>query len=243
MTIAKRFESRNYNAFMKIRFYFDPICPWCWITSRWMTEVQKERDLQVEFCSFSLAVKNNLLDENSDSEYAPMARITHKILRIVEKIKQDNPDNATELVAAFYAYIGNKIHVQGETETDHAVEVLESIGLDSSYADAQEDSSYDKEIKASMDLAMKSVGNDVGVPIMILETDDGDRGFFGPVISELPSADDGKKLFDAIASMISLPGFYELKRTREISPNTASTARLFDSQAIDGIEGEACSIG
>lgn len=163
MTIAKRFESRNYNAFMKIRFYFDPICPWCWITSRWMTEVQKERDLQVEFCSFSLAVKNNLLDENSDSEYAPMARITHKILRIVEKIKQDNPDNATELVAAFYAYIGNKIHVQGETETDHAVEVLESIGLDSSYVDAQEDSSYDKEIKASMDLAMKSVGNDVGV--------------------------------------------------------------------------------
>lgn len=228
---------------MKIRFYFDPICPWCWITSRWMTEVQKERDLQVEFCSFSLAVKNNLLDEDSDSEYAPMARITHKILRIVEKIKQDNPDNATELVAAFYAAIGNKIHVQGDAETNHAIEVLESIGLDASYADAQEDSSYDKAINDSMDLAIKTVGNDVGVPIMILETQDGDRGFFGPVISELPSSEDGLKLYDSIAGMISLPGFYELKRTREIGPDTASTARLFDSQAVDGMEGEACPIG
>jgi hypothetical protein len=229
---------------MKIRFYIDPICPWCWITSRWMTEVSAHRDLEIEFCSFSLAIKNDILGSDSQEGYAPAANKTHGILRIIEKIKQESGDKANELVAKFYAEAGKKIHVEGNNEFNWVRDALDEIGVDSSFANARNDESFDVAIKASMDLSMKSVGNDVGVPILILETENGDRGFFGPVISELPTTEESLILFDSISAMISIPGFYELKRTREIDSDTASTARLFDGVQVSTStdESQACPL-
>lgn len=230
---------------MKIRFYIDPVCPWCWITSRWMTEVSTERNLEIEFCSFSLAIKNDLMDESKTEGYGPVARATHSFLRVIEKIKQDEGDNANEIVARFYSSIGKRIHIQGDKEFNFLNDVLSEIGLDLSYADASTDTSLDKAITDSMDLVMETVGNDVGVPILILETPEGDRGFFGPVISELPSKEDSLKLYDGIASMISLGAFYELKRTREVGPDIQTTARLFAQANADNeiADGDACPIG
>ncbi len=228
---------------MKIRFYIDPICPWCWITSRWMTQVATQRDLEIEFCSFSLAAKNDVLDDTSEDGYGPAARMTHGLLRVIEKIKQDCGEQANDLVAKFYTEIGKRLHVESSKNTDWLVDVLVEIGLDKTYAKAENDKSYDIAIKKSIELALETVGDDVGVPIMILETPEGDRGFFGPVIAELPTMQDSLKLYDGISTMISLNAFYELKRTREVGPDVQSTALLFPdtSSEISG-EGDACPI-
>ena len=165
-----------------------------------MTEVSAHRDLEIEFCSFSLAIKNDILGSDSQEGYAPAANKTHGILRIIEKIKQESGDKANELVAKFYAEAGKKIHVEGNNEFNWVRDALDEIGVD--------------------------------------------RGFFGPVISELPTTEESLILFDSISAMISIPGFYELKRTREIDSDTASTARLFDGVQVSTStdESQACPL-
>lgn len=206
---------------MKIDFYFDPICPWCWITSRWLTQVQEDRDLEVSFKSFSLAIKNDILHGESDSPYAEPAKRTHKLLRVVEEIRKRDGDAK---VADFYTKVGSKIHIDGSQDLDWLAEVLSELGYGADVVLSADDESLDTTIEASMQGAFEVAGDDIGVPVLAVETSEGMSGFFGPVISELPDKEEGLKLFDGISEMVSFPHFYELKRTRTVEANTQSTA-------------------
>ncbi|HQZ14602.1 MAG TPA: DsbA family protein [Acidimicrobiia bacterium] len=211
---------------MQVSFYIDPICPWCWITSRWMTDVATDRDLEVIFKPFSLAIKNDLMDPNSTSEYAPVARETHRILRVMEAVRKAH---GNEGVAKLYSEVGHKIHNQGEKTFEWMSFVLDSLGFDTSLLEAGDDESYDEAINAFMEEAFEVCGTDIGTPVLRLESEDGPRGFFGPVISELPEHEEGLALWDGISAMISFPNFFELKRTRDVGPDIASTERLFEN--------------
>lgn len=206
---------------MQIDFYFDPICPWCWITSRWLTQVQEDRDLEVAFKSFSLAIKNDVLHGNSDYPYAVPARRTHKLLRVAEEIRKRN---GNDKVAEFYTKAGTKIHIEGSDDIEWLGDVLSELGYGEDIAQAVDDEGLDKVIKDSMQGAFAVAGEDIGVPVLAVQTSEGMSGFFGPVISELPNKEEGLKLFDGIAEMVSFPHFYELKRTRTVGPDTQSTA-------------------
>ncbi len=211
---------------MQVSFYIDPICPWCWITSRWMADVAKDRDLDVIFKSFSLAIKNNFLHSDSDSPYAEPSRATHRILRVMEAVRKEY---SNEMVSNLYTQVGYKIHHEGEKTFEWLSFVLDSLKIDTALLEAQDDESYDEIIKASMEEAFEVCGTDIGTPILRIESEDGPRGFFGPVISELPGHSEGLALWDGISAMISFPNFFELKRTRNVEPDITSTQRLFEN--------------
>ena len=211
---------------MNVDFFFDPICPWCWITSRWLNDVASDRDLTVNFKPFSLAIKNNVLDPNTQGLYAEASRSTHRLLRVVESVRKEYGDDAA---GQLYTEIGRKIHVDGEKTTEWISFLLDSLKLDTAHAEAADDEAFDSIIEASMDEAFAAVGTDVGVPIIKTDTKSGPQGFFGPVISVLPEHEEGLALWDGISAMISYPSFFELKRTREAAPDTVSTARVFEN--------------
>lgn len=190
-----------------------------------MTDVAKDRDLEVIFKPFSLAIKNDLLDPNSKSEYAPLARETHRILRVMEAVREEH---GNEGVGKLYEQVGYKIHNDGEKTFEWLSFVLDSLGMDTSLLEASEDETLDQKIKEYMDEAFEVCGTDIGTPVLRIETSDGPRGFFGPVISELPEHQEALALWDGISAMISFPNFFELKRTREVGPDMASTERLFE---------------
>lgn len=209
---------------MQVSFYIDPICPWCWITSRWMADVAKDRDLTVIFKPFSLAIKNDVLHKDSDSPYAPASRQTHRILRVMESVRKEYGDDA---VARLYTEVGHKIHNEGEKTIEWLSFILDSLKLDTAHVEAEDDESFDEIIENYMQEAFEVCGTDIGTPVLRIESDHGPRGFFGPVISELPDHDQCLALWDGISAMISFPNFYELKRTREVSPDISTTERMF----------------
>jgi len=205
---------------MKIRFYFDPICPWCWVTSRWLMDVKSDRSIEVEWMPFSLAIKNNENLESDDDHV-----FTHKLLRIGAQLKEQHP----EMIEEFYTTTGKLIHVDGQRDPQSiAQQTLKSLSLDSDLISALDNEEYDSKITDSMQTALDVVGDDVGTPIILFESDDEWNGYFGPVISALPNHEDGLKLWDGLSEMASNKLFYELKRTRTEGANTASTKVQFD---------------
>ena len=198
---------------MEIIFWIDPICPWCWMTARWAVDlVQPQRDLSITWQPISLLLKNTP-DEDSPW-YAKMAH-THGLLRVMESVRAAEGNDA---VFKFYWAAGAAIH-HDETTDVSAVEVLKSAGLDVSHADAFDDVAFDPTIEASMERAFELVGTDVGTPIIEFPTKAGDaKGIFGPVISELPSQEDALVMWDAMATLASMDGFWELKRSRSVRP-------------------------
>lgn len=189
-----------------------------------MTDVAKDRDLTVVFKPFSLAIKNDVLHNNSDSPYAPASRQTHRILRVMESVRKEYGDDA---VAKLYTEVGHKIHNEGETTIEWLSFVLDSLRFDTAHLQAEDDETFDVIIEASMEEAFEVCGTDIGTPVLRIESEEGPRGFFGPVISVLPEHEEGLALWDGISAMIAFPNFYELKRTREVDPDVASTERLF----------------
>lgn len=194
---------------MQIEFYFDPLCPWCWITSRWITEVGEHRDLELTWRSFSLALKN---DSDGSKNYRPTEEWGLRGLRVIEAVRRALGE---EVVARVYAEMGARKHNDGIGFPDHA-NVLSTLGIDPAYAAAGEDDSWDAVIQASMDAALELAGDDVGVPTIVYE---GRTAFFGPVISPAPTGDAALRLWDALATLATTTdGFFELKRTREVGP-------------------------
>jgi hypothetical protein len=185
-----------------------------------MVDVKDDRDLQVVFKPFSLAVKNGLFNEDATYPHAPMARKTHGILRVMESVRKEYGDDA---VSDLYTKVGTKIHIEDDKSTDWMSSLLEASNIDTRHLKAADDESFDADINASMEEAFEVCGTDIGTPVIRVDTETGARGFFGPVISTLPDHEEGLRLWDGIATMISFPDFYELKRTREVGPNVAST--------------------
>jgi hypothetical protein len=208
---------------MNVSFYFDPGCPWCWITSRWITQVSEDRSIEVTFKPFSLAMKNDLLDKEDAHEYGPAVNRSHKLLRVCERIREDY---GNDKVDEFYTRAGAKIHIDADHALDWVTAVCEEIGVDPSVVEALTDTRYDDVLKKSLASAIEIAGDDVGVPLFAIEDESGSRGFFGPVISEMPSKEEGLALWDGISAMVSFPSFFELKRTRDVDANTQSTRHM-----------------
>lgn len=205
---------------MQVRFYFDPICPWCWITSRWLNDVvAPERDIQIDWRPISLFVRN---EDNPDvpEEYVEPTRWSLKLLRVVEAMRAGGDEAA---VGAFYTELGNRIHRDESRDFDVA-DALVAAGADAGYAIAYDDDSLDDAVRASTAEAEAVAGDDVGTPIIAYEIDGEWKGYFGPVIPAVVEGEAGLRLWDGLSMLIETDGFYELKKTRNVGPQVPGRA-------------------
>ena len=210
-----------------INFYFDPVCPFAWLTSKWVRSVMEQRDYAVEWRFISLRMINANVDY--DAHFPPEYEAGHtaglRLLRVAAKAREEHGRAA---VALLYAALGKHIFdspadTKGDLlRRDHRgtsafVEpILAEAGLAAELADALDDPSFDPQIRAETDEALGLTGKDVGTPIIHFQPPTG-VAFFGPVISRLPGEDDAVRLWDHVVGLASFPGFAELKRSlREV---------------------------
>ena len=196
----------------KVRFWVDPICPWCWVTARWILEVAPERDLEITWEPISLLIKN---DPKPDSSFYAPLQWTYGLLRILESVRTTEGETA---VGDLYVEYGRRIHHDGEREWDPAL-ALVAVGLDPSHAAAATDEQWDAELRRRMGDGLALVGEDVGTPIISVIADDGrEVAAFGPVITKVPEIKDSLALWDTFTTVIQLEEFWEIKRTRTRRP-------------------------
>lgn len=208
---------------MNVRFWFDPLCPWCWITSHWVDEVARHRDIDVDWRSISLRVRNE--DRALDPEYArragPAMERGFALLRIVEALRAAGH---ADQVRAAYLEFGRHFHHDEDGLTFDVGDALAKAGIDPGFADAYDDESWDEHVRTSTWDAEAIAGDDVGTPIVAFEVDGEWRGYFGPVIPAVPDTAQALRLWDGLEAMVGVDGFYELKRTRTVGPDMASVS-------------------
>ena len=191
----------------KAEFWFDPACPFAWITSRWMLEVEKVRDVQVEWHVMSLAYLNQNKDDISD-DYREFLATAWGPVRVLIAAEQAH---GNEVLLPLYTAMGNRIHLE-KRDRDRAMieDSLAEAGLPVSLADAMDDSSYDDAVAKSHHAGMDQVGDEVGTPTISIDG----TAFFGPVISKAPRGEEAGQLWDGALLLASYPLFFELKRSR-----------------------------
>jgi 2-hydroxychromene-2-carboxylate isomerase len=194
-----------------VDFWFDPMCPWAWMTSRWLLEAAEVRDLEPRFHVMSLAVLNEGRDIPED--YRKMLEKAWGPVRVAIAAAAKSGD---EVLAPLYTALGERIHLGGrEIDRQLVEEALEEVDLPTDLADVMTSDEYDEELRASHQRAMDLVGEDVGTPVIAV----GDVAFFGPVVTPAPKGEDAGRLWDGVLAVASTPGFYELKRTRTQGPD------------------------
>ncbi len=205
---------------MHVRFWFDPACPFCWVTSRWLVRVAGQRDVQIEWLPISLLEKNGTRPGEPFYEEVTASR---GMLRVAEALRAAGHG---ESIGDFYTGLGRALHVDGVPVDVKAL--LESLGLDRRFAQASQDDRYDAAILEAMDEGLELVGDAVGTPIIAVERSDGSGavGLFGPVITRLPDLEASLRLWDGFLAMVETDGFYELKRTRAEAPARVAHADL-----------------
>ena len=200
----------------EVEFWFDPMCPWAWITSRWVHEVSGVRELDVTWSVMSLAV----LNEGNDipPEYAEAMAAAWKPVRVCIAAEAEF---GKSVLGPLYTALGTRIHVRGRKDYDSIIaESLVDVGLPEALAAAADSESFDVQLRASHQRGISLVGAEVGTPVIAVPGADGEPvAFFGPVITPMPIGDDAVRLWDGALLVASVPGFYELKRTRTVEPS------------------------
>jgi 2-hydroxychromene-2-carboxylate isomerase len=206
-----------------LRFYFDPVCPFAWMTSKWVRMVAARREYAVEWRFISLRQVNAQVDYASHfpADYEAGHTDGLRLLRIAAQVRADHGADA---VARLYEESGRAIFevdaapAAGERSTPAFAEpVLARAGLPAELTAALDDGSWDAEIQAETDEALALTGKDVGTPILHFQPPDG-VAFFGPVISRLPGEDEAVALWDHVVALAAFPGFAELKRSLRERP-------------------------
>ena len=189
--------------------WFDSLCPWEWMTSRWALEVAKVRDVEVVFHVMSLSV----LNEGRDLSAAYRDKMDNSWAgaRVCLAVQQQYPEKLT----ALYTALGTRIHL-GEQSNDrdtHEAALVE-VGLPVELADAGDTDGNDKALRAAQAEVTAAVGDEVGTPVIRV----GGMSLFGPVMSPAPKGEEAGKLWDGFVNVLAYPGFFELKRTRTVDP-------------------------
>ncbi|MET1052543.1 MAG: disulfide bond formation protein DsbA [Mycetocola sp.] len=193
-----------------VDFWFDPSCPWAWMTSRWVDEVSRLRNLDVTWHVMSLAVLNE--DQDVSEEYRaffPRAlRYTRLVAAAQEKFGQ-------AIVKPLYDALGMQIHPGESTDPDTVIaQALAEVGLPPEFADYSLTDEHDPQMRASHFDGIGRVGQDVGTPVIAVN----DVAFFGPVISPSPQGEEAARLWDGVVAVAAYPGFFEMKRSRTVGP-------------------------
>ncbi|MFB8771496.1 mycothiol-dependent nitroreductase Rv2466c family protein [Streptomyces broussonetiae] len=202
-----------------VDFWFDPLCPWAWMTSRWVLEVEKLRDIEVRWHLMSLAVLNeNKLDELPE-DYREM--LTTKAWGPVRVVIAARQEHGPEVLGDLYTALGIRIHNKDEGAGRETVAAaLKDVGLPDSLMDHWDDTPYESELRASHNEGIEKVGQDVGTPVIAVPGSDGEQiAFFGPVVTPAPKGEEAARLWDGTLMVASIPGFYEIKRTRTKGPD------------------------
>jgi len=191
-------------------FWFDPLCPFAWISSRWILEVEQVRDIEVQWHVMSLGYLNQ--DKDIPDDYRELLRPAWGPVRVLVRAAEEHGDT---VLLPLYTAMGTRIHNDGRGLTvDNAREIvgeaLDEVGLPSGLLDAMEDSSLDEAVARSHHEGMDAVGNEVGTPTIHIDG----AAFFGPVLSSIPRGEEAGQLWDGCVAVAKVPYFYELKRSR-----------------------------
>jgi hypothetical protein len=194
-----------------VDLWVDPACPWAWMTSRWILEAAKVRDLEVDFHVMSLALLNE--DRDLSDEYKTLLEKAWGPVRVLIAAEERH---GNDIVEPLYSAMGIRHHVGGNKNMTEVISgALSDVGLEPELADAATSTEYDEALRKSHHAGMDPVGYDVGTPVIHV----GDVAFFGPVVTPAPKGEAAGKLFDGVMLVAGTPGFYELKRTRTDGPN------------------------
>jgi hypothetical protein len=194
--------------------WFDPRCPWAWITSRWLLEVERVRPVDVRFHVMSLSVLN---EHRTEERYQKSNAVGWGPVRLAIAAEQRY---GNDVLRPLYTALGTRIHLhKEELGRELYTGALADAGLDVDLAAAADDPSYDEAVRASHAEGMEPVGDDVGTPVIHVPGPDGERvGFFGPVVTPMPQGEAAARLWDGTLLVAGTPGFYEIKRTRTERP-------------------------
>ncbi len=211
MTTAAGGSAQTAPARVRVDFWFDPACPFCWITSRWILETEKVRNIAVHFHVMSLAVLNEATDVSDD--YREKLRSTWGPVRVAVAAAQLKGE---QILAPLYTAMGTRIHNQSYQDRSTMIaEALDELGLPPELAEAAESTDYDNAVRESHHAGMDKVGKGVGTPTIHVN----DTAFFGPVITQIPRGEDAGRIWDASLTLAGYPYFFELKRERRDSPH------------------------
>jgi hypothetical protein len=206
-------------------FFLDPVCPWAWITSRWVEEVRGLRhyDVQWRFISLRFLNEEKMDYSSMPAGYADVHAAGTKGLRVCARARAEQGNDA---VGTVYAALGTSLHNNQQREamvTDaagHIAGLLAGAGLPAAWAESVDDDAFDALIRAETELALERTGKDVGTPILTFRPGAADEAsFFGPVIARIPRGDDALKLWDAVETVATTSGMAELKRSLRSRPS------------------------
>ena len=209
-----------------LEFFFDPVCPWAWVTSRWVVEVAEQRSYDVDWRFICLRIVNEekAFEQDPTSPYGRVHGAGRMMLRAAAATKVAAGNDA---VARLYTELGNRLHHEGRSaseirEGNYSLidEAIEAAGLGSDITNATDDEKWDEVLREETALALSRTGNDVGTPIITFAPGTiEEASFFGPVLNRIPRGAEALEIWDTVEKLARVPGLFELKRTNRGRPD------------------------